>query len=81
MDITIKGVPTQAIADRLMNIATNLIDAYYLAEATKITTEKEELVLTEKEAFRTANNLESLVKVEEPKKEELITEELITKGE
>jgi hypothetical protein len=64
MDITIKNIPTQAIADRLMNVATSLIDAYIEQEAKKLTVEKEALVLADKEAFRTANALESLVKVE-----------------
>ena len=65
MNIEIKGIPTQAIADRLMNVAQNLIDAYIETEAKKLSEEKEAQVLTDKEAFRTANNLPSLKAVED----------------
>jgi ABC-type tungstate transport system permease subunit len=67
MDLTIKGIPTQAIADRIMNVAQNLIDAYIETEAKKLSEEKQAQVLTDKEAFRTANNLPSLKAVEDGK--------------
>ena len=67
MDITIKGIPTQAIADRLMNVAQSLIDAYIEKEVKTLSKEKEAEVLTDKEAFRTANNLPSLKAVEDGK--------------
>jgi hypothetical protein len=63
-DLIIKGIPTQQIADRLMNVAQSLIDAYIETEAKKLSEEKEAQVLTDKEAFRTANNLPSLIEVE-----------------
>jgi hypothetical protein len=71
-DLTIKGIPTQAIADRLMNIAQSLIDAYIETEAKKLSEEKEAQVLTDKEAFRTANNLPSLKAVEDDKLGEIV---------
>jgi len=66
-DLTIKGIPTQAIADRLMNIAQSLIGAYIETEAKKLTAEKEAEVLSCKEAFRAVNNLPSLKAVEDGK--------------
>jgi hypothetical protein len=72
VDIIVKGIPTQAIADRLMNIAQSLIDAHAENEARKPTAEKEAQVLTDKEAFRTANNLPSLKAVEDDKLGEVI---------
>jgi len=71
-DLTIKGIPTQQIADRLMNIAQSLIDAYIETEAKKLSEEKEAQVLTDKEAFRTANNLPSLKAVEDDKLGEIV---------
>jgi hypothetical protein len=71
-DLTIKGIPTQQIADRLMNVAQNLIDAHAENEARKLTAEKEAEVLTAKEAFRTANNLPSLKAVEDDKLGEVV---------
>jgi hypothetical protein len=68
-DLIIKGIPTQQIADRLMNVATSLIDAHAENEARKLTAEKESEVLTVKEAFRTANNLPSLKAVEDEPRE------------
>jgi hypothetical protein len=71
-DLIIKGIPTQQIADRLMNVATSLIDAHAENEARKLTAEKEAEVLTVKEAFRTANNSPSLKAVEDDKLGEVI---------
>jgi hypothetical protein len=72
VDIIVKGIPTQQIADRLMNIAQSLIDAYIETEAKKLSEEKQAQVLTDKEAFRTANNLPSLKAVEDDKLGEVI---------
>jgi FixJ family two-component response regulator len=72
VDIIVKGIPTQQIADRLMNIAQSLIDAHAENEARKLTAEKEAQVLTDKEAFRKANNLPSLKAVEDDKLGEVI---------
>jgi hypothetical protein len=83
-EITIKGIPTQEIATRLMNVATALIDAYTENEARKLTVEKEAEVLEAKDCFRLANRLKPLIEraevvaepvievpvVEEPKVEE-----------
>jgi hypothetical protein len=60
MDLTIKGIPTQAIADRLMGVARNLTDAYIEGEAKRLSTEKQTQVLADKDAFREANDLPSL---------------------
>jgi len=65
MDIVIKGILTQQIADRLMSVAQNLIDAYIENEAKQLSEEKEAQVLTDKEAFRTANSLSTLKVVED----------------
>ena len=57
MDLIIKGIPNQAIADKLLDVARNLIDAYIENQAKILSEEKEAQVLTDKEAFRSANNL------------------------
>jgi len=71
MEITIKNIPTQEIATRLMNVATALIDAYAENEARKITPEKEAEVLEAKDCFRLANKLTPLIE-----RVEAVTEEL-----
>ena len=72
MDLIVKGIPTQAIADRLMNVAQSLIDQHIENQAKILSEEKEAEVLTAKEAFRTANNLPSLKAVEDGKDPEVV---------
>ena len=57
MDLTIKGIPTQQIADRVKGFATKINDDYIENQAKILSKEKEAQVLTDKEAFRSANNL------------------------
>ena len=57
MDIEIKGLATQAIADRVKSFATKINDDYIENQAKILSEEKEAQVLTDKEAFRSANNL------------------------
>jgi len=71
MDLIIKGIPNQAIADKLLDVARNLIDAYIENQAKILSEEKEAQVLSDKQAFRTANNL-SLIEVENEKLGETI---------
>ena len=71
MDLIIKGIPNQAIADKLLDVARNLIDAYIKNQAKILSEEKEAQVLSDKQAFRTANNL-SLIEVENEKLGETI---------
>ena len=73
-DITIKGIPTQEIATRLLNVATALIDAHTENEARKLTVEKEAEVLEAKDCFRLANKLKPLVEMVEPIIEDKVVE-------
>jgi hypothetical protein len=55
-DLIIKNIPTQQIADRLMDVAKSLTDDC-IEQARKLTEEQETEIRTEKEAFRIANSL------------------------
>jgi hypothetical protein len=55
-DLIIKNIPTQQIADRLMDVAKRLTDDC-IEQARKLTEEQETEIRTEKEAFRIANSL------------------------
>jgi len=57
MDITIKGIPTQAIADRVMGVAKNLVDSHIDAEARTISKEVEDKIKTDKDTWRVDNQL------------------------
>ena len=71
MDLTIKGIPTQQIADRVKSFATKINDDYIENQAKILSEEKEAQVLTDKEAFRSANSLPTLKVVEDELKGEL----------
>ena len=63
MDIIIKNIPNQSIADRIKGVAANLIDEYKDEEARRITVEKDLEVKIAKDEWREVNNLPKLYTV------------------
>lgn len=66
MDITLKNLPTKQIADRVIGVARNLVDAYLEEQAKALTEEAETTLKSEKDAWRTANDLPTEFTAVEP---------------
>jgi len=66
MDLTIKNIPTQAAADRIMSLAVNLVDQTLERDAKTLSETAESSLSSAKEQFRRDNGLLVLVPDDEP---------------
>jgi hypothetical protein len=57
MDITIKGIPTQEIVDRLFNIALRLVEEYKIAQASALNEAEKQSLDSEINQWKIENNI------------------------
>jgi histone H3/H4 len=57
MDLTIKRIPTQAVADRIMSLAVNVVDQALERDAKTLSETAESSLSSAKEQFRRDNGL------------------------